>query len=273
METSPHFTQEPVATPQVVYEPTDIKNIKSFDIADVTNMVQPSTPKNPGQVVTSAPESSHHVMHPESEEQIQSPSNIVGKLEVAPGVDGPRHVLRPDSEKRKGLSRRAKALAAAAIVGLSGAMMTDNAHAEDIQGGSNLLAGIVNSALAKTPFAVGVDSSGRAQAFVKSPAQMAINRPAAREQGVEQVAASMGLSIIEQGTIFSISRNGNPADNVTIQKYYDANHYTTAISIREAPNGGLLLNTSYVDNGQIHSQMSIINIDQTGKIHATVVGS
>ena len=119
-----------------------------------------------------------------------------------------------------------------------------------------------------------MDNQGNVGVVAKSPAQMAIMRPAARQQGIENLAASMGLSVIEQGILFSISRNANPGENpVTIKKYYNENHYTTSINLKQAPNGGLLLSTTFVENGLARSQMAIINIDQTGKMVTTVVGN
>lgn len=285
MEGSSQFTKpESVeGVPLVVHEPKDINDFKSFDIAAVTNMIQPSLSAHvPEQVVAQEPRLEHHskVMHPESEEQLNFPEGVMGKLEVAPGVSGPRKVLRPWDLIKKRLANAAKATAAslAVMAGLGGALGASNAQAEAIPGldqaGKVIGANILNGILGGTPLAVGMDRQGNVGVVAKSPAQMAMMRPAARQPGIENLTASMGLNILEQGSLFSISRNANPGENpVTIKKYYNDNHYTTSISLKQAPNGGLLLSTTYVENGLTRSQMAVINIDQTGKMVTTLIGN
>lgn len=278
MEGSLQFNQEPTKVTNAL-DPK--QELPTFDIVAVNKMIQPSIDNS---VATKqvAPEAIHHVLHPEQEEFSTRPDAepALGKLEVAPGVDGPRKVMRPGDRKEKNiLAKLGKPLAAslAVVAGLGGALGSTEAKAEGIPGleqaGKVIGVQVLTNILAQTPLAVGIDNQGNPMVVAKTPAQMAITRPAVREPGVEQVAASMGLSIIEQGIIFSISRYNNPADNVNIKKYYDSNHYTTGINLRRAPNGGLLLSTSYIDNGQLHSQMSIINIDTTGKIVTTIMGN
>lgn len=225
----------------------------------------------------------HHVLHPEQEELSahQEAGPVFGKLEVAPGVDGPRKVMRPNDRTKKALGTLGRNVAAslAVMAGVGGALGTTSAHAGGgipgfEQTGKIVGTAVINNFLAGTPFGVAMDNQGNVGVVAKSPAQMAIMRPAARQQGIENLAASMGLSVIEQGILFSISRNANPGENpVTIKKYYNENHYTTSINLKQAPNGGLLLSTTFVENGLARSQMAIINIDQTGKMVTTVVGN
>lgn len=243
-----------------------------------------------------APDKSPHVLHPETTlptfsyadaVQMTQPSSIFKKPEQPkspshePKPNAGNRVLRPGDTSSKSLSGRMKALAMAGVVGLSGAMMTDNVEAGGIPGleqaGKVIGTRFLNGVLASSPLAVTIDSQGNPLVVAKTPAQMAMLKPALREQGVEQIAASMGLSIIEQGAIFSISRNNNPADNIFINKFHNPGQYTTGIKLERAPNGGLKLSVAFITtvNGvqQENSQISIINVDQTGKIISTIIGS
>lgn len=134
MEGSSQFNQEPVKITSAL-DPK--QELPTFDIAAVNKMIQPSINNSvtPERV---APEATHHVLHPEQEELPITPGArpVFGKLEVAPGVDGPRDVKRPSDRKAKNaLAKAGRTVAAslAVVAGVGGALGAGEAKADQVE--------------------------------------------------------------------------------------------------------------------------------------------
>lgn len=297
MEGSSQFTPEPVVSQQVPNEQANIENLRSFDITNGTNVAQSSVPQpTPELVATQATELEHHpkVMHPDFDEKPRSPQNIVGKLEIAPGVDGPRVVMRPGDYIKKQLAKAARTLAASAAVmaGLGGALGSSQANAGDFnKSAENLLGGIatglINNSLHGTAGSLRMDPNGgdpvlviksleqqrdeRAQIELRQRYQKAAleaRNPPLIDTPAREVAAKLGLIISKDSdTTFSIINEKNKNDPpITIQKFHNPKHFTTKIQLEKVSDTELRLSTVYIGvDTLLHEQNVLISVSN-GKI-------
>ncbi len=218
-----------------------------------------------------------HVLHPPKLVEEDATIQQLERVRTEPVLHVRKGILRPGTRRK--ILDRVKAVAMAGLVGVAGAMAPDNAEAGGIKGleqaGKTIAVGMANNTfLSKTPFGIVLDNQGNPVVVAKSPGQQASQKPSMRQPGIEAHAQAMGLSIIEQGMVFAIVSNNHPNESpVSITKYYNPTHYTDSIKLEKAPNGGLLLSTVYIKDGQPRSHMAVINVDQTGKIVSTIMGN
>ena len=215
-----------------------------------------------------SPESNHVLHTPQIVEQPVTP-------EREPELHLRESVLRPDDIVKKGIRDRAKALAMAGVVGLSGAMMADDAKA-----------GVFEDSLARTATILATNAlndvlPSQIRTIITQNGEVTVMpnpryRPGTKinlEVGIREYATSLGLMVSEPNQPFAIWSNFNPNDNVSIVNSSDPTQYTTSINVTKSQGGGLLLTTRYMKSGQAFTQLSILKVDQTGKMSTTIIGN
>lgn len=223
-----------------------------------------------------------HILHPDLDPQepsVQDPVLLnIERVQESEPKKWYKRIFRPSDLINERFKIRVRALAAAALVGIGGVTTTDNAEAGGIRGleqtGKGILAGVVNEMiLNKTGTNVRIDQQGNPVIVAKSPQEVALNLQPRFEPGVLEYAQGIGLNVINQGMIFQIQNNLNPAEAVSLVKYHNPTYYSTAITLSKAPGGGLLLLTQYIKNNYPGAQMVTIRTNSEGKMLYTVVGN
>lgn len=215
-----------------------------------------------------SPESSHVLHAPQIAEQPVTPEHEP-ELHLREGV------LRPDDIVKKGIRDRAKALAMAGVVGLSGAMMADDAKA-----------GVFEDSLARTATILATNAlndvlPGQIRTIITQNGEVTVMpnpryRPGTKinlEVGIREYATSLGLMVSEPNQPFAIWSNVNPSGGVSIVNSQDPSQYTTNISITKAQGGGLMITTRYMLGGQARTQLAVMRVDQTGKSDTTILSN
>jgi hypothetical protein len=237
-----------------------------FDYDAVSKMVKPT---NIEQFSQEAPVLTETKASLQAEAALEQQETVIPKT---------RKVLRTGDLRREQMMQRVNALAAAAVVGIAGATMTDNAEAsgkKDVQQvGAVLGAAVINNVLLqKSPVGVKIDSRGNPDIVAKSPQELAINLAPRLEPGVLEYAQAIGLNVINAGMVFQIQNNNNPAEQISFTKYHSPTHYTTSFGLRKAPGGGIQLYIQFIKDGTPKAELVTIRTDANGKMGAVSVGN
>ncbi len=244
MEQPLYVNQKASEIPHILHPEQDIQKSPTLDITAVNKMIQPV----PSQTL----------------EQVATPSQEP-KLHLRKGV------MRPDDSVKRTLHNKVKAIMMAGVVGLSGAMATDDTHAGDFSKSAEkvfgaLAIGAINANTPGAPFVLKQNPNGGDPVLVlKGPGQRPVNQYF--EPGVVEYARSMGVEIISDKDIFTILNFKNQNDEKkSFQKYYDPTHFTTAIELKKAPGEGMYLKINFVQNSVAQVQSLFITIGQDGKM-------
>lgn len=202
--------------------------------------------------------------------------------ESVPGTERPK-ILRPNSlkvaeEKKKwGMIQTVQATVAAGVMSAA-AMAPQPAQAGGINGfeqaAAVVAAGIINNKLFNnSPVSIKIDQNNNGVLVAKSPQEMAMNLAPQISQETMNYARAIGINIINDGMIFKIENANNPAEEITIVKYYNPTQFTTGISVRQAVGGGILLSVQYVKDNLPKAQLITIRTFANGKMGAVTVGN
>lgn len=161
----------------------------------------------------------HHILHPEQEELSIPPESVTsfGKLEVLPGVSGPRKVMRPRDHIKKALAKAWQTTAAslAVMAGVGGALGAGEAEAgqfEDQVGAvviGTVLNGIANNirqAQSAPTFAPGAIEQLQAMGIAYDPAtRIFYNRSNPQDEPISFGPKTMTVRInpVAGGVVFS----------------------------------------------------------------------
>ena len=216
-----------------------------------------------------------HVLHPEADTQnlpIIQPSILSSAPEqvAVPSSEPKRYVrngvLRPGDAVTTSMMNKAKALAMAGVVGLSGAMMTDNAKAQGIPGleqtgkvwVAGAINGVINHIIPGIPGALAVDSRGNPLIVTKTPAQMAMSLTPRISQETMNYANLIGINIRDIGKIVILENRANRNEYLEYKKVTTENHYLTGLNIKqisESEGGGLSIIANWNEKDPISGRM------------------
>ncbi len=230
---------------------------------------------------------SPHILHPDSEE-ISTPitqeqvSELAHKLEqgTVPSYQLIlRKVLRKKDFVNAQVMQRARALAAATLVGVGATSASDAVAGPKINGGERLLAGLVTTAIANSelgrqiPVNITVRPDGNIDLNGKSPQQLAYGFKINYAGDTETYLNRIGIKIDEDGAVVVIKNINNLNQQIPFTKYYHDKHFTYNVVAKRVENGAVQFNINYIQDGRNRTEKLTIGMLPDGNMWSNRVVS
>ncbi len=219
-----------------------------------------TAPNNPQNLSEQSP----HILHPGLEEtdptvtseQVAELAESLEKGQEYKPKFFERIVLRKKNWLNAKVMQRARALAAAAMVGLGAATAPPALAGVKIQGGEKMLADVLgavinNSELGRrVPANVIITPDGNINLTGKSPQQIAYNFRLNYQGDSKALLDAIGINVREDGAMVLIENKSNANQSESFTKYHNDRHFTYDVKVERTDNNAVLFVISYIEDGR-----------------------